>query len=200
MDRCAIIRSVVGATGGHDAVQCLTGWKPKDLAAMGGRPSLGAAVARLQGAADPSVPPFVGLCGPTGHRPWSDPGSAGFLGTAFGPFKPEGEGLSDLKLNGVTLDQLTDRKRLRTSFDGLRRQVEVSDALKGMDALTERALGVLTSSKLLEALDLSREPEKIRSRYGDGKPYNYQFDGARRSMTSYCWQGAWCRPECAASR
>ena len=44
--------------------------------------------------------------------------------------------------------------------------------------MTERALGVLTSSKLLEALDLSRESDKVRQRYGDGKPYKYQFDGA----------------------
>lgn len=178
MDRCAVIRSVVGATGRHDAVQCLSGWTFKDLAPIGGRPSLGSAVARLQGPTDPSVPPFVGLCGPTGHKPWSDPGAPGFLGTAFAPFKPEGEGLSDLKLNGVTLDQLSDRKRLLSGFDGLRRQVEVSDSLRGMDAITERALGVLTSSKLLDALDLSRESEKVRARYGDGKPYQYQFDGA----------------------
>jgi len=36
----------------------------------------------------------------------------------------------------------------------------------------------LTSSKLVQALDLSKEPEKVRQRYGDGKPYKYQFDGA----------------------
>src|SRR5437764_1326220 len=42
MDRCAVIRSVVGARGGHDAVQCMTGWAPESLRAMGGRPSLGA--------------------------------------------------------------------------------------------------------------------------------------------------------------
>jgi uncharacterized protein (DUF1501 family) len=47
-----------------------------------------------------------------------------------------------------------------------------------MDASTERALNVLTSSKLLEALDISREPVKLRDRYGDGKPYQFQFDGA----------------------
>ena len=26
MDRCAVIRSIVGAGGGHDAYQCTTGW------------------------------------------------------------------------------------------------------------------------------------------------------------------------------
>src|SRR5438876_3579459 len=31
MEKFAIIRSVVGASGGHDAVQCMTGWSPRDL-------------------------------------------------------------------------------------------------------------------------------------------------------------------------
>jgi uncharacterized protein (DUF1501 family) len=31
---------------------------------------------------------------------------------------------------------------------------------------------------LLEALDLARESEKVRGRYGDGRPYQYQYDGA----------------------
>src|SRR5438094_10322941 len=53
MEKFAIIRSVVGASGGHDAVQCMTGWSPRDLAALGGRPSLGSVVARLQGPTDP---------------------------------------------------------------------------------------------------------------------------------------------------
>jgi uncharacterized protein (DUF1501 family) len=44
--------------------------------------------------------------------------------------------------------------------------------------MTERALGVLTSSRLVEALDLGKESDKVRARYGDGKPYQFQFDGA----------------------
>jgi uncharacterized protein (DUF1501 family) len=73
---------------------------------------------------------------------------------------------------------MADRRRLLSSFDNMRREVESSDALRGMDAATERAFGVLTSSRLLEAMDISREPEKVRERYGDGKPYKFQFDGA----------------------
>jgi uncharacterized protein (DUF1501 family) len=30
----------------------------------------------------------------------------------------------------------------------------------------------------VDALDVSKEPDKVRERYGDGKPYQYQFDGA----------------------
>ena len=47
MDRCAIIRSVVGATDRHDAFQCMTGWTTKDLASLGGRPSLGSVIASI---------------------------------------------------------------------------------------------------------------------------------------------------------
>src|SRR5262249_9627842 len=123
-------------------------------------------------------PPFVGLAERTKHMPWSDPGQPGFLGTAYAPFKPDGPGMANLQLKGITKEQLGDRRRLLASFDGLRREIDTNGTLKGMDALTERAMGVLTSSKLLEALDVSKEPAKIRERYGDGKPYQYQYDGA----------------------
>jgi hypothetical protein len=178
MDRCVVIRSVVGATGRHDAYQCMTGWAERDLSALGGRPSLGSAVAKLKGPVDPSVPPFVGLAAPTKHKPWSDPGKPGFLGPAYGAFKPDGPGLANMKLQGIALEQLGNRKRLLASFDKLRREIDETGAFEGVEASRERALGVLTSSRLLDALDLSKESEKVRARYGDGQPYQFQFDGA----------------------
>src|SRR5947207_6062572 len=178
MDKCAVVRSVVGANGNHYAQQCMTGWDDKSLKAMGGRPSLGSVLAKLQGPVDPSVPPFVGLAQPTKHMPWSDAGAVGFLGPSYGPFKPDGPGLQNLTLNGVSVERLGDRKSLLTSFDNLRRDIDANGAIKGMDAATERAFGVLTSSRLVDALDLSKESEKVRARYGDGKPYQFQFDGA----------------------
>lgn len=178
MDKFAIVRSVVGATGGHDAFQCTTGYPRTSLAGLGGRPSIGATVSRLQGPVDASVPPFVGLADPTKHLPWSDPGRTGFLGSAHAPFRPDGPGLANMKLNQLSLSQFADRRQLLAHFDQLRHDLDASGAIRGMDAATERALGVLTSSRLLDALDVSREPEKVRARYGDGKPYRYQFDGA----------------------
>jgi hypothetical protein len=178
MDKCVVIRSVVGARGGHDAIQCLSGWEPQSLAAMGGRPSIGAVLAKLQGAVDPSVPPFVGLAEPTKHLPWSDPGRPGFLGPSYAAFKPDGPGLANLALHGTTVETLSDRKRLLSSFDNLRAELDATGTYKAVDDMTQRALGVLTSSRLLDALDLSKESAKVRERYGDGKPYKFQFDGA----------------------
>jgi len=178
MDKSVVIRSVVGASGGHDALQCTTGRPPNAMAPLGGWPGLGSVVSKLQGAVDPSVPPYVGLAATTKHVPWSDPGRVGFLGPSYGPFKPDSQGMNDMKLKGLTIEQLADRRKLLAGFDTLRREVDSTGLMSGMDSATERALGVLTSSRLLDALDISQEPEKIQARYGDGKPYKFQFDGA----------------------
>ncbi len=178
MDKFIAIRSVVGSGGGHDGYECLSGWRRGDAKGIGGRPSIGSVLAKLKGPVDPAVPPHVALAAHTSHVPWSEPGSPGFLGAAFAPFKPEGNGMDDLKLNGVTLDRLGDRRSLLRGLDDLRRDVDASGMLQGMDSYTEAAFGVLTSSKLVDALDLSKEDPKVVARYGDGKPYQFQYDGA----------------------
>lgn len=178
MDHCAIIRSVVGATDRHDAFQCMTGWLTKDLASLGGRPSLGSVVSRLQGPVEPSVPPFVGLAEPTKEIRWSDSGKPGFLGPSFAAFKPDGEGRQNMTLSGLTLEQLEDRRRLLSSLDKLRRDTHTSGQMAAMDRFTGGAFDVLTSSRLADALDISKEDPKVRERYGTGRPYSYQFDGA----------------------
>lgn len=175
MDKCAVIRSVVGGVDRHEPYQVHAGWTRDSLQALGGRPSLGAAVSKLLGPADRSVPPFVGLAN---VGVWKDPGHPGFLGPNFSPFRPDGPGLENMKLNGISLDRLNDRKGLRSSLDEFRRVIDLQGNAGAWDQFTERAIDVLTSSKLLDALDLSKEDPKTVERYGDGKPYKYQYDGA----------------------
>jgi hypothetical protein len=175
MDRCAVIRSVVGAPDRHEPYQCHTGWTRESLKSIGGRPCLGSAIAKLHGPVDRAVPPFVGLAN---VGVWKDPGQPGFLGPTYSCFRPDGPGMDNMKLSGVTLQRLGDRKQLYSSFDAFQRVVDAEGKAKALDAFTERALDVLTSSRLLQALDLSKEDPKVRERYGDGKPYNYQYDGA----------------------
>lgn len=178
MDKAAVLRAVVGCHGGHEAFQCMTGWGTNDLRSVGGRPALGSALSKLYGPVDPSVPPYVGLAAPTSHLPWSDPGKPGFLGSAHSPFRPDGPGMQNMKLNGITLDRLGDRRALLGQLDQMKRDIDISGAMSGMDIFGQRALDVLTSSKLVDALDLSKEDPHIVERYGDGKPYKYQYDGA----------------------
>jgi hypothetical protein len=177
-DKFAFIRSVVGARGGHDAFQCTTGWPQASLAPLGGRPSIGSAVMKLQGSVDPSVPPFIGLADKAQHAPWSDPGRTGFLGAAYAPFKPSGPDMQNMLVNAANKDHMPDRKKLLAAFDDLKRGADCGGAVAAADAATERAFDVLTSSKLVEALDVSKESAKVRARYGDGKPYQFQYDGS----------------------
>ena len=177
-DKCAIIRSVVGCDGAHAAFQTNTGWTEASLRSLGGRPSLGSAVAKIQGPVDKSVPPFVGLAAKTAHGPWSDSGAAGFLGPAYGAFKPDGPDMANMQLKDVSLERLADRRQLLSGVDRLRRDADASGIMGGMDAFEQRAFDVLTDSKLLHALDLSKEDPAVRAAYGDGKPYQFQYDGA----------------------
>jgi hypothetical protein len=177
MDKAAVIRSVVGAVDRHEAFQSQTGWTPDSLSSIGGRPSLGAVLAKLQGAVDPAVPPFVGLAGRSGHAPWSDPGTPGFLGPAYAPFKPDGPAMENMKLR-ISTEQLADRRKLLASFDQLHKDRDANGTITGVDAATELAFDVLTSSRLVEALDLSKEDPRIRAKYGTGQPFQFQYDGA----------------------
>jgi len=180
MDKMALVRSIVGATGDHYAVQCLTGRSHKNPP-PGGWPCLGSTVAKLQGPVNKAIPPFVGLSPKMGHMPWADNGQPGFLGPAYAPFKPNDAGKDDLVLNGITLDRLAERKMLLASFDRFRRDVDASGLMEGLDSFNEQAFGMLTSSKLLEALDIEKEDPKVRACYGKGDPKN-RDDGGPKLM------------------
>jgi len=181
-DRVAIIRSIVGCSGDHDAFQCLTGRLKRNMP-PGGWPCLGSTLAKLEGPVNEAVPPFVALAPKMGHMEWADPGSPGFLGVPYAPFHPEGEGKSDMTLNGVTLDRLNDRRALLSSLDKFRRDIDSSGMMDGVDAFNRQALSVLTSSKLADALDLAKEDPKTVERYGKGDPRNRDDGGPR--LTSH---------------
>jgi hypothetical protein len=173
MDRLAIIRSVVGSEGRHAAFQCMTGRTVNGQPA-GGWPSLGAAVSKLQGPVERGMLPFVSLSPRMKTNTWGDPGQPGFLGQAHAAFAPNAE-KTQWELNGITLDKLGDRQALLGELDRLKREVEASAALGGLDAQYQQAFGILTSNKIVEALDLDREPVAVRARYrgGSDEPAGY---------------------------
>ncbi len=173
-DKFTAIRSVIGSDGGHDGHQCMTGWSRRAVVSGTTYPAIGAAASKILGPVDRSIPVTVGLAEPTSHMPWSEAGGAGYLGETHKPFKPNGEMMKDLKLN-LDVDRFRSRKELLSGFASVRNGI---DRAVVDDLFVEEAFGVLTSSALVDALDLSKEDEKVRERYGDGKPFKYQYDGA----------------------
>jgi len=166
-DKLAVIRSLVGNQADHDAIQVFNGHHPQRPTPSGGWPQFGSAVAKTLGGVDAATPPFVSLCYSCTHPPYNEPGP-GFLGPAHAPFRPMGPTREDLVLNGVTLERLADRRRLLASFDQFRRDTDSRRMMDGMDAFATQAMGLLTSSRLAEALDISREDPRTIERYGTG--------------------------------
>jgi len=173
-DKFTAVRSVVGSNGSHDGYQCVTGWGRNEMVSGTNYPSIGSSASKILGSVDSAVPVAVGLAEPTQHSPWSEAGGAGYLGDTHKPFKPNGEMMKDLKLS-IDVDRFSSRKDLLQSFVNLNRKIDNS---VGSEGFNEEAFGVLTSSALVDALDLSKEDEKVRERYGDGKPFKFQYDGA----------------------
>ena len=154
----------------------------------GGWPSLGAAASHFLGPTDRTMPAFVSLAPPNAESTTrASLNQAGCLGMRHAGFEPlrrkrqnvqyrsgvsraqvakDQEDASDMVLQQVSLERLSDRKQLLRSLDGFRRDVDASGQMADMDALTQQALGILSSSALAQALDVSEEDVDVRKRYG----------------------------------
>lgn len=165
-DKCIFVNSLVGSIGQHASFQCMTGHSDRNQPA-GGWPEFGSALSHLKGDPQATSPAYVNLSPKMQHTPYNF-GKNSFLGMSHTPFNPNGEMKGDMTLNGITLDRLQDRKRLLHSFDQFQREADSTDSMRGLDSFNEQAFGVLTSGRLVEALDVSKEDPAIRERYGKG--------------------------------
>ena len=160
-DKYAIIRSLVGMFDDHSNYHTQTGFGRNDLRNVGGRPSIGSVVSRLLGPTGSGSPCYIAY----------NDGPEGFLGPVYKPYRPQG---GDLRLvGGVDETRLSTRTNLLTSLDRIRRNVDASGKMEALDSFTQRAVGVVTSGKVADALDLNKEDAKIRERYGneDGRMF-----------------------------
>ena len=187
-DKFTIIRSLTGLNNEHSPSQTESGWKEFDLKSIGGHPSLGCVVAKLHGPTNGPVPRFVDLNGHSQH---------GFLGPVYSAFRPDNDGRADLRLRPeITVDRFHNRAELLKQLDHVRRDIDSSHMMEAMDAFNSRAMGVITSSKLAEALDWEKADPKIRDRYGIPESNdNSRFLVARRlvecgvRIVSFSWGG-----------
>ena len=185
MDKFTIIRSLKGTKDEHDSHICMSGYSVQETN-QNKAPCMGSVISRLDPSNDPTIASFVALQGKAGHMPWADPGDSGFLGIGYQPMQTSGEMMKDMVLKDISLDRLANRRQLLTSLDRYRRNV---DKLSGFNQINSKAYEILTSNKLVNALDVTKEDPKVRARYGlgrlqpvdDGLPMiNDQFLAARR--------------------
>jgi hypothetical protein len=157
-DKLAVVRSVISVDEHSDSL-VMTGY-PENQNRQAHHPSFGAVMSRLRGTSSSDVPPFISLRGMSiGLEP-------GYLGVAHRAFTPSGPGLQNLSLpSGVNFDRVEDRKSLLAGFDTVRREIDASGTMKGLDAFTTRAFDMVASGKIRKALDLNREEPRSRDRY-----------------------------------
>jgi hypothetical protein len=161
MDQLALLRGVRSVENDHFLSEVYSGL-PRTA---GQRPAFGSVVSRLAGGGS-SLPTYVSLSRATTdqfefEKPF-------YAGPGHAPFRPFGEALDDLK-PVKSLDQLHDRRQLLTAFDALRRDLDRQGTAGGLDRFHAQALDIITSPRVRDAFDLSREPDKVRASYGRGK-------------------------------
>lgn len=173
-DKCTVIRSVVGQRDEHSSFQNVTGYSMGQVQREG-IPHFGSVVARIQGGVDQVTPPFVDLFPTMQHRPYNSTG-AGYLGSAFNQVRADGEDLASMQLRYVDAPQFSSRRELLTRLDDVRRQAD-DHAFDDLSESYQRAFEVLTSSRLIDAMNLEREDRSVRDRYGRGSS-QHLGDGA----------------------
>jgi hypothetical protein len=172
-DRLAVIRSVTGPSPAGDHIRdlryTLTGHSGNSRLGVE-RPSFGSIVARKLGKPDAPLPGYINL-----SPSWHDAAfqGAGCLGARYEMMKFPGYGKlagATARPEGVSEAGFHARGTLRDALSGeFLQHRQAQDALRFEESFA-RARGLMGSTGLF---DLSREPDKVRERYG---PTRYGAD------------------------
>ena len=133
------------------------------------KPSFGSVISRALGARQPHMPAYVAVpkAEAFGYQ------QAHYLGKAFNPFEvgadPNAKDFQVPNLSlpgGLQQKHVTARRDLLAKFDTLRRDVDQSGVLEGLDTFKAQALEMVAGNEVRDAFDLSREKPELRDKYG----------------------------------
>ncbi|QDU78553.1 hypothetical protein Pla110_02570 [Polystyrenella longa] len=176
-DKFSIVRSLQHGTGDHfaGAHRMLTTYPGtvsganKDIQ----NPSIGSVAARMVGARNPGMPPYVAV--PYAASVGLRPGYFGstYVGDQYNPFDtgsdPNKEGFKVQNLNvtkSLSLERLEDRRHLQKTLDNMQRKVDQSGMLAAMDEFDQQAFNLVTGPRAREAFDIDSEDPTLRDKYG----------------------------------
>jgi hypothetical protein len=161
MDQLALLRGIRSVENDHFLSEVYSGL-PRTA---GPRPAFGSIVSRMSGGAS-AMPAYVSLNEASTDRfEFEKPH---YMGASHAPFRPFGQCLEDM-VPVKSVARLQDRKQLLSAFDGLRRTLDRSHFQSQLDPFQSQALDIITSSKVRDAFDLSKESPETIARYGKGK-------------------------------
>lgn len=164
-DKMAFVRSFAhgnsGHAGGTHYVMTGVDHPPADAGQPPIRPFVGSMTARVRGANSPStgLPTYVRISGLYADGPH-------WLGSAYAPFDVSGQARSNINLN-QPLERVNDRRALLRQFDSVRRDIDRSGVMAGLDAFDRQATDLLLG-RARDAFNVEREDPRIRDRYTSG--------------------------------
>jgi uncharacterized protein (DUF1501 family) len=171
MDRLAIVRSVNHQNAIHapSAHWMQTGYFGPTLARNAPqKPSFGSVIARCRGG-DTGMPPYVAIprAEAFGYQ------GAVYLGAAYNPFEVSADpNAAKFQVPNLALPpnlpvrSVQTRTELLREFDTLRREVDATGALEGLNAFKSQALEMVTGERVRTAFELNKEHPRLRDRYG----------------------------------
>jgi hypothetical protein len=172
LKRLSIVRSVNHQNAIHapSAHWMQTGYFGPTLARNAPqKPSFGSVIARRRGANQPLMPPYVAIprAEAFGYQ------GAVYLGAAYNPFEVGADpNARDFRVPNLALPRelplasVRSRALLLREFDTLRRDVDQTGTLEGLNSFKVQALEMVTGDRVRAAFDLSREDVRLRDRYG----------------------------------
>jgi len=172
MDRLALVRSVHHENGIHapSAHWMQTGYFGPTLARNAPqKPSFESVIARSLGPRRAQLPAYVTV---PKSEAFGYQGSV-YLGKAYNPFEVGGDpNAKDFKVpnlalpKGLTLNSVQSRRRLLGKFDTLRRDIDKSGVMEGLDTFKRQALEMVAGDQVRKAFDISSESAALREKYG----------------------------------
>ena len=179
MDKVSVIRSVHHTMKNHNSAgyYALTGHAPPSddqrlRESLALYPAYGSVVDKLA-PSDGAMPAFISYPHVIADGSITPGQGASFLGKRHDPFFFQADpnandfALPELTLpNNLSLDRLADRRGLQSLIDRQAGILESSAEARGVDALYQKSLSMLSSPKLKAAFDLSREAAPVREAYG----------------------------------
>lgn len=183
LDRFTLIRSVDCGSSNHEPNRVIQSGnregEPRTNPKAHLYPAIGSVVAKHHGANHPSVPAYATFMKSRSHVAF-----AGYLGKQYDPFvlnqacklpiydlvgKDTGD-ISNADLfrlpAELNYDRIGERRGLLRQFDHIRNEIDASGSMDVMDRYNQQAVDMVLGRRMQSALDLSREPESVRNRYG----------------------------------
>jgi hypothetical protein len=183
LDRFTLIRSVDARHSNHEPNMVFQTGNSEAAPRINPRgrlyPAIGSIVGKMHGSNQSGMPPYVAFMKSRSHLAFG-----GYLGKQHDPFIADQAARLPIYTNvgvdtgrttdadlfrlplGLSQHRIHERRTLVKDFDRLRNDLDSSGTMETMDRYGQQAVEMVVGGRARQAFDLTKEPDRIRHRYG----------------------------------